>query len=530
MSAKKDDLVPLGLQQVHLERVHDRALNPRKTYSGIKELAESMRSVGVLQPLVGRPHPTIIGGIELACGHRRKRGALEAGLATVPVDVRDLSDREMDTCAFVENIQREDVPLVEEAEALGRLHGEHGVSVDELATMLSKSKPWVYARLKIARLCHEAKDALRDETLGEGAAHELAKLEDKAEQREILPQLVKSEHHDAATARQARDLIALRSRSIAKAPFDPSVVNLTPNTPACPSCPKRSDSQADLLADAPTGDAKCLDRACWDGKKAAHTLVVIEKAKKAGKIVLSDEDASKKGVVSPHGGLSYDFADLKEKAYTDDGKETTIGAKLKKAGVDVEAVVVIVDGVAKEVVARKVVNKAQREESGAADQDKAQKEKAKRDEQKLVSLRDATVQALLDVNEQLRADFFLCAIASLAEMSSLKAVAERLGIGGDIDEISYDDPVMMAQKVIARVRTIAGAGASGERVARSIAAVAAEIAFPRNPWDMKTAEALADVVVIKKATTPAKATSKPKAKPASKKPAKKAKAKKGGKR
>lgn len=150
--------------------------NPRRTFDAeaLAELTESVRQYGILEPLVVRPAAG--GGFELVAGERRLRAAREAGLATVPVVVRELSDAQADELRLVENLQRQDLNPVEEAEALRRLLERHGYTQEQLTARLGKSQPWISNRLRLLELPEEVRDLISRGMLSAAAGRELLRL------------------------------------------------------------------------------------------------------------------------------------------------------------------------------------------------------------------------------------------------------------------------------------------------------------------------------------------------------------------
>ena len=134
--------------------------NPRRTIDPerLRELADSIGKVGVLQPILVRPDNA---RFLIVSGERRWRAAREAGLKQIPAVVRTLTDAEALELAVTENLQREEVPPLEEAEGYERLHTTHGYTVEEIADKVGKSKTYVYSRLKLTSLCEEAREYLR---------------------------------------------------------------------------------------------------------------------------------------------------------------------------------------------------------------------------------------------------------------------------------------------------------------------------------------------------------------------------------
>ena len=141
-----------GLRTVGIEEVHPAPDQPRKTFDDarLEELAASIRAQGVIQPLVVRLRPG--GGYQLIAGERRWRAAQRAGLHEVPVVVRDVAEANAFELAMVENLQREDLNPIEEAEGLDRLIREFGYTQESLATRVGKDRTTVTNSLRLLKL------------------------------------------------------------------------------------------------------------------------------------------------------------------------------------------------------------------------------------------------------------------------------------------------------------------------------------------------------------------------------------------
>lgn len=129
--------------------------NERRTFdeAKLKELAASIKEKGVLEPILVRPSD---GKHEIVCGARRFRAAAMVGLLEIPVVVKSLNDKQALECQVIENLQREDVHPLEEAEGYEQLMKKHGYkSADDIAAKIGKSKTYVYGRLKLCELIPE---------------------------------------------------------------------------------------------------------------------------------------------------------------------------------------------------------------------------------------------------------------------------------------------------------------------------------------------------------------------------------------
>lgn len=157
-------------QPAHVKTLHPSPTNPRKSFPEDKmaELIESVKRVGVMQPLLVRnwpadyPHTgSDFPFYEVVAGERRYRAAVAAGLTLVPVLVRDLSDGEVLELQMIENLQREDIHPIEEAEGYQLMMDRQGYTADTLAEKLGKSRSYIFGRLKLLALDEEARRLFR---------------------------------------------------------------------------------------------------------------------------------------------------------------------------------------------------------------------------------------------------------------------------------------------------------------------------------------------------------------------------------
>lgn len=145
---------------------------PRRTFStdDLRDLVESVREKGVLQPVIVRPTPE---GFELVAGERRLRAAQAAGVETVPAFIKKMTDRESLEAAVVENVQRENLNAVELAEAYHRLAHEFALSQEEIAKRVGKDRVTVANTLRLLKLPAEVKQAIVDGRFSAGHARAL---------------------------------------------------------------------------------------------------------------------------------------------------------------------------------------------------------------------------------------------------------------------------------------------------------------------------------------------------------------------
>jgi len=171
-----DSVGGLRFEEVPISAIRPNTHQPRRNFSeeSIKELAASIREVGILQPLVIRSTET---GFELIAGERRLRAAKEAGLDRVPVLIREAVESETMEMALVENLQREDLNPLETAAAYQALLDSFGFTKDQLAHRLGKSRAAVTNTLRLNRLPESVRAMVLAEKLSEGHARALLGLE-----------------------------------------------------------------------------------------------------------------------------------------------------------------------------------------------------------------------------------------------------------------------------------------------------------------------------------------------------------------
>ena len=164
---------------------------PRKEFdpAALAELAGSIAAVGVIQPLIVRP--LVSGGYQIVAGERRWRAAQSAGLTEVPVIIRELNDKEVDEIALIENLQREDLNPVEEAEGYRHLMNEYGMTQEQVASRVGKSRPSVANSVRLLELPDSVLGMLTAGDLTVGHVRPLLGLHDEESMVKIACQAVK---------------------------------------------------------------------------------------------------------------------------------------------------------------------------------------------------------------------------------------------------------------------------------------------------------------------------------------------------
>ena len=171
-----DALSDSGAVTLKITDIEPDRMQPRKDFdeTALLELENSIREYGVLQPLLVRPMSD--GSYTIVAGERRWRAAMAAGLSEVPVVIRSLTEEEACAIALIENLQREDLNAVEEAEGISRLIEEFGFTQEQAAEKLGKSRPAVANSLRLLGLPQDARAALAEGTISAGHARALLSL------------------------------------------------------------------------------------------------------------------------------------------------------------------------------------------------------------------------------------------------------------------------------------------------------------------------------------------------------------------
>lgn len=180
-----------GVQEVPIDGIHPNPRQPRTQIDpeALRELAESIREHGILQPLIVSPEP-FGGGYALVAGARRLEAARLVGLENVPVVVRRTDDRQRLEIALIENLQRADLNPLEAAEGYRQLAEDFGLSHDEVAGRVGKSRTTITNTLRLLRLTTAARQALTEGAISEGHARALLSLPSAQAQSAVLQTLL----------------------------------------------------------------------------------------------------------------------------------------------------------------------------------------------------------------------------------------------------------------------------------------------------------------------------------------------------
>ncbi len=268
-----------------LSQLNESKTNPRRVFdeAALRELVASIRSQGILSPLLVRPLTE--NGFEIVAGARRYRAALMAEAATVPVRIVHLSDAEMIEAQLVENLIRAEIHPMEEAEGFARLLAleEPKYGIEQIAARVGKQPSFVASRLKLIDLVPAAVDAFYANEIGVGHAVLLAKLPADMQQQ-ALSACFKEAYNNGA--KPARILLPVRNLQfwiesnvllvLKDAPFDKRDAQLVPTAGSCADCPKRTGHNKLLFSDdlGKQGD-RCVDPKCYQAKLTAHVAKTV---------------------------------------------------------------------------------------------------------------------------------------------------------------------------------------------------------------------------------------------------------------
>jgi len=178
---QKDEFLSSRVRYIPINTVRPNPQQPRRSFdeTALRELADSIRVYGILQPLTVRDRG---GFYELVAGERRLRAARIAGLREVPCLVAEVGEEDAALLALIENLQRRDLDYMEEAAAIARLIGRYGLSQQQAADKLGKSQPAIANKLRLLRLAPPVIDCLRQYGLTERHARTLLRLTDPEQQ------------------------------------------------------------------------------------------------------------------------------------------------------------------------------------------------------------------------------------------------------------------------------------------------------------------------------------------------------------
>lgn len=186
-TVKNEEIIELPLEELRAN-----PYQPRKIFNeeALEELSQSIKEHGVFQPIIAKKS---IKGYEIIAGERRVRASRKAGLETIPAIIRDLTDEQMMEIALLENLQREDLNVIEEAKAYKLMLDQLAITQEELSKKVGKSRSHITNILGLLRLPSEVQDMVVDKKISMGHARVLSKLEEDVKIEEVAQKIIKED-------------------------------------------------------------------------------------------------------------------------------------------------------------------------------------------------------------------------------------------------------------------------------------------------------------------------------------------------
>ncbi|SPJ15624.1 hypothetical protein SBBP2_1660006 [Burkholderiales bacterium] len=292
--------------------------------AALKELAQNIKAVQVIEPIIVRPRPQNNGceRFEIVAGERRWRASRQAGLETIPAIVRTLDDGQVLEIQLVENLHREGLHELEEAEGYEVLMQQHGYDIDGLVAKLGRGRAYIYARLKLLALDKKSREAFYQGKLNASTALLLARIPIASLQQQALKAITTGWQGEPLSFRDAQRHIQEHFMlRLKEAPFDQKLADLLPAAGPCGSCPKRTGNQPELFGDVKSADV-CTDPQCFAAKRAAWSQRIQAQAKADGRTVLSGEEAKRVAPYGVHSNLQGGYVALDSPCYEDEKGRT----------------------------------------------------------------------------------------------------------------------------------------------------------------------------------------------------------------
>jgi len=287
--------------------------------AALKDLAANIKAVQVIEPIIVRPK---IGHkdterFEIVAGERRWRASREAGLDTIPAIVRTLDDSQVLEIQLVENLHREGLHALEEAEGYEILMQQHHYDIEQLCAKVGRSRAYVYARLKLLALDKKSREAFYAGKLTAATALLIARIPVPALQQDALKAITATWNGEPLPFKDAQRHVQDRYMTRLKdAPFDAKTTDLVPGAGPCSTCPKLTGNQPELFGDIKNADV-CTDPVCYAAKRAAWGERLRAQAEAEGRTVLSGKDAKRIAPYGVNSNLQGGYVSLDQQCYED---------------------------------------------------------------------------------------------------------------------------------------------------------------------------------------------------------------------
>lgn len=260
--------------------------------TALKELADSIAEKGIVQPIVVRRLTDVnVGKLEVIAGERRVQAAKAAKLERVPAMVHVLTDDQALDINLIENLQREDLHPLVEAEGYEDLR-KRGLTMEQIAERVAKSVSYVYKRAELKGCIPEVREAFYTDKIDFSRALLLATIKAPDDQKACLKEITEDSWNGPMSFKRVQEHVLTHYRlRLDEAPFDIKAAGLVPAAGACGACPKNTAKQpADLFGHVSKG-ALCTDSKCWASKVQANVSARAAAAKAEGKAVLTGKAA-----------------------------------------------------------------------------------------------------------------------------------------------------------------------------------------------------------------------------------------------
>jgi ParB family chromosome partitioning protein len=277
MSTTEATKVTQDYRNVPIAQLKESSTNPRKTFDekGLQELAESIRSKGVLLPLLVRP---VNGHYEIVTGERRYRASKLAGRSSVPATVRELTDEECLEIQLIENLLRMDLHPFEEAQGFRALLDREGggYTIEKLAAKTGKNASFIAKRLCLLNLIPSVAEVFAAGRIGVEHALLIAKLAPEVQEdalRHCFDGYYAADDKERSLVPASRLLAWIEQNvylSLKSVPFSKDDETLVPEAGSCANCPKRTGFNRLLFSEVREDSDSCTNAACFNRKLDAH--------------------------------------------------------------------------------------------------------------------------------------------------------------------------------------------------------------------------------------------------------------------
>lgn len=261
-------------KELKLSDIFPSRTNPRSEFeeNSIRELSESIKQHGVLQPIIVREQVDRDNKYDLVCGERRYRASIIAELDTIPASIRELSDDEVFEIQITENLERKDVHPMDEARAFKKMIDSGKYTIEDIAAKVAKTETFIAQRLKLNDLIPELKEDFLKGEFGVGHAVLLSRV--SVESQEEAYNDSKNSYNDGyGTIKELKRQLENDSNDLDKAIFDTEDPNLY-EAPPCSLCPKCSKANTVLFPE--YEENLCFDSTCYSEKEANHIYSTVE--------------------------------------------------------------------------------------------------------------------------------------------------------------------------------------------------------------------------------------------------------------